>query len=102
VLHGVKPRAIGEHPAGEDPLDIAVQLDLVHLDEGGGMRRLGRRAGVAHPRRHLEGAELHGLVYRDFEMRDAPRHLVEGGEDGDRILDLVGARRRCAEHSDAG
>jgi len=33
VLHGVKPGAFGEHPAGKDPLLLAVELDLVHLDE---------------------------------------------------------------------
>jgi hypothetical protein len=30
-------------------------------------------------------------------MRDAPRNLVEGGEHGNRILDLVGARSQSAE-----
>jgi hypothetical protein len=34
VLHGVKTRAVGEHPAGEDALDFAVELDLVNLDKG--------------------------------------------------------------------
>jgi len=33
VLHGVKARALGEHPAGEDALDLAVELDFVHFDE---------------------------------------------------------------------
>jgi hypothetical protein len=34
VLNGVKARTVGEHPAGEDALDVAVELDLVDLDEG--------------------------------------------------------------------
>jgi hypothetical protein len=33
VLHGVKAWAFGEHPAGEDALDFARELDLVHLHE---------------------------------------------------------------------
>jgi len=44
VLDRVKAGALGEHPAGEDPLHLARQLDLVDLDEGGGVGRLGRRA----------------------------------------------------------
>jgi len=33
MLHGVKPGAVGEHPTGKDALNVAVELDLVHLDE---------------------------------------------------------------------
>jgi len=33
VLDGVKAGALGEHPAREDSLLIAVELHLVHLDE---------------------------------------------------------------------
>jgi len=33
MLHGVKTGAFGEHPAGEDALLLARELDLVHLDE---------------------------------------------------------------------
>jgi hypothetical protein len=33
VLHGVKAGAFGEHPAGEDALDVAVELDLINLHE---------------------------------------------------------------------
>jgi hypothetical protein len=92
VLDCVKPGALGEHPAGEDPLNLAGELDLVHFDKGGGMRRLGRGARVAHPRRHLEGAELDRLVNRNLKMRDSSCHLVECREDGDRVLDRVGMR----------
>ena len=66
MLDRVQAGARGEHPAGEDALDLALQRDLVDLDEGVGIRRLGRRARVADARRHLQRAELHGLV-------DAPR-----------------------------
>ena len=92
VLHGVKAGAVGEHPAGKDALDLSVELDLVNLDEGGGVRRLGWRPGVADPRRHFQRAELHRLIDRNFQMRDAPRHLVERGEHGDRVLDRFGTR----------
>jgi hypothetical protein len=98
----VKARAFGEHPAGEDALDLARELDLIDLHEGRGVRRLGRRAGVTDPRRHLEGAELHRLIERYLQMRDAPRHLVESGEHGDRILHLLGAGRLGTEHAGHG
>jgi len=90
VLHGVKAGALGEHPPGEDALDLARELGLVDLDKRGGMRRLGRRRRIAHPGRNLERAELDGLIHRNLEMGDAPRHLVEGGEHGNRVLDRVG------------
>ena len=73
MLDGVKAGAFGEHPAGEDTLHLAGELHLVNLDEGCGVRLLGRRTGVAHPRRHFEGAELDGLVDGNLEMaRCAP------------------------------
>jgi len=79
MLHGVKAGAVGKHPAG--------------------VRRLRRRARVADPRRHFEGAELHRLVDRYFEMRDASGHLVERGKDGDRVLDLLGVCWRRPERA---
>jgi hypothetical protein len=63
------------------------------------VRRLGWRARVADPWRHFERAELHRLVDRYFEMRDAPRHLVERGKNGDRVLDLLGACRGGPERA---
>ena len=53
------------------------------------MRRFGRRTRIADPGRHLKRAKLDCLVDRDLEMGDAPCHLVEGGEHGDRVLDDV-------------
>jgi hypothetical protein len=87
VLDRVKARAFGEHPASKDALHLAGELHLVDLDEGGGVRRLGRRSRVADPRRHFERAELHRLVHGNLKMRDATRHLVERGEHRDRVLD---------------
>ena len=98
MLHGVKAGAIGEHPAGKDALDLSGELDLVNLDEGVGVRRLGWRPGVANPRRHFQRAELHRLIDRNFQMRDAPRHLVESGKLGDLVLDGFGTRSRYAKH----
>jgi len=96
VLDGVKAGALGEHPAGKDPLHLAREAHLVDLDEGCRMGLLGRRTGIAHPRRHLEGAELDRLVEGNLKMRDAPSDLVEGGEDRDRVLDDLGMERaRC-------
>jgi hypothetical protein len=33
MLYRVEPGALSEHPPGKDPLLLAVELDLVHLDE---------------------------------------------------------------------
>ena len=67
MLDRMQARARGKHPAGEDPLDLALQSHLVDFDKGIGIRRLGRRPRIAHARRHLERAKLHGLVDRDIE-----------------------------------
>ncbi|MBN9023987.1 MAG: leucyl/phenylalanyl-tRNA--protein transferase [Rhizobiales bacterium] len=93
VVDGVEARARGEHPAREDAPDLAVERDLVDLDEGVGQRRLGRGAAVAGPRRDLQRAELHRLVDIDVEGDDAAGDLVEPGEDGDGIGDPLGRRR---------
>jgi hypothetical protein len=90
VLDGVKAGALGEHPPREDALHVAGKRHLVDLDEGGGVGRLGRGPGVADPRRDFQRAEFHGLIQGNLEMRDAPGHLVEGGEHGDRVLDDLG------------
>jgi len=100
VLDGVKAGALGEHPAGKDALHVAGELDLIDFDEGGGIRRLRRRSRMAGARRHPEGAKLHRLVHRNFEMRDAPRDLVEGREYSDRILDDFGVGRRREQEAD--
>jgi hypothetical protein len=99
VLDGVKAGAFGEHPAGKDTLHLAGELHLVDLDEGGGIRGLGRRSRVADPRRHFQRAECDGLVHGNFEMRDAARHLVERGEHRDRVLEGF---RRSQIHLEPG
>jgi hypothetical protein len=90
MLHGVKPWALGEHPTREDPLFVAGERDLVHLNEGGRMRCLGGGTRIADPGRHFQRAELHGLIDRNFQMRNTAGHLVEGGEHGDGVLDGIG------------
>ena len=67
MLDRVQARTCGEHPAGEDALDLALQRHLVDFDEGIGVGRLGRRPRVADARRHLQRAELHRLIDRDIE-----------------------------------
>jgi hypothetical protein len=93
VLNGVKAGTFGEHPSRENALHLAGQRHLVDLDEGGGVGRLGWRPCVANSRRHFERAELYRLIQGNLEVRDAPGHLVERGEDGDLVLDDFGASR---------
>jgi hypothetical protein len=94
MLHGVKAGTFGEHPTGEDPLDVAVEFDLIHLDERRGVRRLRGRPRVTDSRRDLERSELLRLVNGDLERPDAARHLVERREHRNRVLDLLGRGRR--------
>jgi hypothetical protein len=94
VLDAVQAGARGEHPAREDAPVLVVERDLVDLDEARGLRAFGRGPRVADARRHLQRAELHGLVDLDLEGDDPPGDLVEPGEDRGRVLDLV--RQRAA------
>src|SRR5215217_2932389 len=97
VLHGVETWARGEHPPGEDPANLRFEGDLVDLHEGRRVRTLRRRARVADLRRHLKTAELHRLLDGDLE-RDRPAgDLVEAGEHGRRVFDLVGVRDAAAK-----
>ena len=98
VIDRMEPRARGEHPSGEQALDLAGQRDLVDLDERVGPRRLGRRPRIAGARRHLERAELHGLVDIDIEADDPPGDLVQSGEYRDRVVDPLGLSRGGGGH----
>ena len=91
----MQARARCEHPAGKDALDVALQRHLVDLDEGVGVGGLGRRARVADPRRHLQRAELDGLADGGIEGDDAAGDLVEAGEHGGLVGDLL--RRRLGD-----
>src|SRR5215475_5349210 len=95
MLDRMQARARREHPTGEDALDVALQRHFVDLDEGVGVGGLGRRAGVADPRRHLQRAELYGLADGGIEGDDAAGDLVETGEHGRLVGDLL--RRRLGD-----
>ncbi len=56
-------------------------------------------ARVADALGDLQRAELHRLVRRHFERNDPPGDLVEAGEDGGRMFDLVG-RGGAAYHKE--
>jgi len=81
------------HPACEDALDLALQRDLVRLDESVRVRGFGRRPRVAGPRGDLQRAKLHGLIDRHIERDDAAGDLVEPGEHGRVVRDLLRRRR---------
>ena len=68
------------HPAREDPLHLALQRDLVDLDEGVGVGGFGRRPRVAGAGLHPQRAELHGLADILVEIDDAAGDLVEPRE----------------------
>ena len=83
------------HPAREDPLHLALQRDLVDLDEGvgvGGFRRGPRVAGVGLD---AQRAELDGLADIFVEIDDAAGDLVEAGEARLLVDDLL--RRRLGD-----
>ena len=89
MLDAVQAGAGRKHPAIEDALDLALKRHLVDFDESIGVGRLGRRAGVANPRCHLQRAKLHRFADRRVERDDAAGDLVEPGEYRARILDLL-------------
>ena len=93
MLDPVQPGAVGEHPAGKDPLDRFLLVDLVDLGEDVGLRLIGRRARIANAGRDLQRAELNRLVERDLERDDSAGDLVEAVEHRGRIGDLVGVSR---------
>jgi len=95
MLDGVQARARGEHPAGEDALDLALERHLVDVDEGIGVGRLGRRPRVARPCGDLQRAELHRLADRRVERNDAAGDLVQPGKHRPGVRDLL--RRRLGD-----
>ncbi len=94
----MKPGAFCKHPAGKDPLLLARKLNLVNLNERRRIRLLSRWSAVADTWRDLQRSKLDRLIDRDFQTLDTPRHLVEGCEDGDLILECLGISRRTAHH----
>src|SRR5258708_12877562 len=96
MLDRMQARARREHPAGEDTLDLALERDLVDVDESIRIRRLGRRARVARPRGDLQRAELHRFPDRRVERDDAAGDLVEAGKSPPPVADFL--PRRLAYH----
>ena len=80
------------HPAGENPLHLALKRDLVDLDEGVGIGGFGRRARVAGVGLDPQRAELHGFADILVEIDDAAGDLVEAGEARLLVDDLLGRR----------
>jgi hypothetical protein len=89
MLDRMQTRAGGEHPPGKDALDLALERHLVDFEKGVGVRRLGRRARVAHARGDLQRPELHRFADPRVEGDDAAGDLVESGEDRPSICDLL-------------
>jgi hypothetical protein len=85
MLDRVKARALGKRPARENALGGIVEQQLVDLDEGGSLRRFGRRICVAGSGRDPERAEGHRLPHLDLERGNAARNFVEGGKHRNRI-----------------
>ena len=81
-----------EHPAGENPLHLALKGDLIDLDEGIGIGGFGRGPRVASVGLHPQRAELHGFADILVEVDDAAGDLVEAGEDRLLVDDLLGRR----------
>ena len=92
MLDAMQAGACPEHPAGENPLYLALKGDLIDLDEGVGIGGFGRRACVASVSLHPQRAELHGFADILVKVDDAAGDLVETGEDGLLVDDLLGRR----------
>jgi len=69
MLDAAQPRARGERPAGKNPLHVALQRDFVDLDEGVGVRQLGRRPRVAD-------RAASPAAHRTARFRDRPRRMT--------------------------
>ena len=100
MLDAVQAGARREHPAGKDPLHLALQRDLVDLDKGVGVGGFGRRPRVAGVGLDPQRAELNGLADILVEIDDAPGDLVEAGKARLLVDDLL--RRRLGHDLVAG
>ena len=95
MLDAVQAGACREHPAGKDPLHLALQRDLVDLDKGISVGGFGGRARVAGVGLDAQRAKLNGLADILVEIDDAPGDLVEAGETRLLVDDLL--RRRFGD-----
>ena len=90
----------GEHPAGEDAFDLALQRHFIDFDEGIRVGGLGRRPRVAHARGDLQRAELHRFSDRRVERDDATRDFVEPGKHRTAVRNLL--RRHFGDNGVVG
>ena len=96
MLDAVQARACGKHPAGKNPLHLALQGDFVDLDKGIGVGGLGGGTGVAGVGLHAQRAELNGLADVFIEIDDAAGNLVQSRKARLLVDDLL--RRRLGHH----
>src|SRR5215211_6758328 len=80
MLDTMQAGACSIHPAGKDPLHLALQGDLVDLDEGVGIGGLSGWTRVAGAGLHPQRAELNGLADILVKLDDAAGDLVEPGK----------------------
>ena len=92
MLDAVQAGARREHPAGEDPLHLALQRDLIDLDKGVGVGGFSRRPRVAGVGLDPQRAELDGFADVLVEIDDAPGNLVQAGETRLLVDDLLRGR----------
>jgi len=90
VLDSVQTRAVCEHPSRENPPYLRIERDLVNLDEGICLGRLGLRARIANPGRHLQRAKLHRFIDVYVECVNASGNLVDAGEYGNPVRNPLG------------
>ena len=84
----MRARILRKHPPGENTLLRLVNLDFVHLDEGGRYGHFGFRPGIADAWRDFQRAERRGFADLDFKRLNTRGHLVERGVDSDFVLDF--------------
>ena len=73
MLDAVQAGACRIHPAGKNPLHLALQGDLVDLDKGVGVGSFRCGARVAGVRLDAQSAELDGLADILIKIDDAAR-----------------------------
>ena len=97
MLDPVKPWTCGKHPAGKNPIDLFVELDLVDLDKGICLRCLGDRAGIAGPRFQSQSTELNHFINRHRKSNNSTGDFVETGKIGKSIDDPLGPHGRACQ-----
>ena len=89
MLDAVQTGAGRKHPAGENPLYLTLQRDLIDLDERIGVGGFCRRPRVASLRLDPQGTELNRLTHLSIELDDAAGDLVQTREHRLLVDDLL-------------